>query len=396
MDAASAGRYERPATLANWQQPPQNRWSFQHVRELVSTARIAPARDAPHDLRPLPRSPRIGTLSAEGRQLTLDELLEETYTDGMLVLRDGQVVAERYLNGLEPDTPHLLMSVSKSITATVAGILIGDGKLRPEQAVTDVVPALRGTSFEGCTVRHLLDMRAGTRFNEDYDDPRSEVRVSEQVYNWAPRTDPGIPPDLRAYYATLENDGPHGGAFRYRSILTDVLGWVLEEAAGQRYAELVSRSLWQPMGAEYEAEVTVDPAGNALSDGGICCTLRDLARFGRLMLDGGTREGRQVVPAEWVRNTLTPDPDSVSAFREAEDEPDFPPTAYYRNKWWVIDPVAPIYGGFGINGQMVLIHGPARVVVAKLSTWPEPWSSERYRLTVAACTDLAEQVAGAG
>lgn len=396
MDAASTGRYERPATIANWQQPPHNRWSFQHVRELVPTARIAPARDAPRQLRPASAPPRIDRLSADGRQLTLDELLEETYTDGLLVLHDGRVVVERYLNGLEPDTPHLLMSVSKSITATVAGILIGGGELRPEQAVTDVVPALRGTSFEGCTVRHLLDMRAGTRFNEDYDDPQSEVRVSEQVYNWAPRTDPDIPPDLRAYYATLENDGPHGGAFRYRSILTDVLGWVLEEAAGERYAELVSRTLWQPMGAEHEAEVTVDAAGNALSDGGICCTLRDLARFGRLMLDGGRRKTGQVVPAEWIRDTLTPDSDTVSAFREAEDEPDFPPTAYYRNKWWVIDPAAPVYGGFGINGQMVLIHGPARVVVAKLSTWPEAWSSDRYRLTVAACSDLAEQVAGAG
>jgi CubicO group peptidase (beta-lactamase class C family) len=114
------------------------------------------------------------------------------------------------------------------------------------------------------------------------------------------------------------------------------------------------------------------------------------------MLDGGRRKTGQVVPAEWIRDTLTPDSDTVSAFREAEDEPDFPPTAYYRNKWWVIDPAAPVYGGFGINGQMVLIHGPARVVVAKLSTWPEAWSSDRYRLTVAACSDLAEQVAGAG
>ncbi|MGN6377676.1 MAG: serine hydrolase domain-containing protein [Gaiellales bacterium] len=390
MEAATA-RYERVATLADWQQPPQNRWSFQHVRELVPTARIAPARDAPRRLRPAKRAPSIPRLSARGRRLSLDTLLEETYTDGFLVLHDGRVVLEQYLNGLERDTPHLLMSVSKSITATVAGILIGTGKLRPGQAVTDVVPALRGTSFEGCTVRHLLDMRAGTRFNEDYDDPRSEVRTSEQVYGWAPRVDSWLPPDLRSYYTTLENDGEHGGPFRYRSILTDVLGWVLEEAAGQRYAELVSRALWQPMGAEHEAEVTVDSAGNALADGGICCTLRDLARFGRLMLDGGHRKRRQIVPRKWVRDTLTPDADSVAAF--AEDAADFPAGAYYRNKWWVLNAQDGIYAGFGINGQMVLIHGPARTVVAKLSTWPEAWSDDRFQLTVAACTDLAEKLA---
>jgi CubicO group peptidase (beta-lactamase class C family) len=385
VEPAATG-YERAATLANWQTPPYNRWSFQHVRELVPTARIAPSRDAPRRLRRAKASPA----------LDLDAFMEGTFTDGMLVLRDGRVVFERYLNHLEPDTPHLLMSVSKSITSTVVGILVGAGRLRPEMPVTDILTDLRGSSFEGCTVRHLLDMRAGTRFDEDYDNPDAEVRISEQVYGWAPRTDPDLPPDLRAYYPTLANDGEHGGPFRYRSILTDLLGWVVEEAAGERYAGLVSRLLWQPMGAEFEAEVTVDSAGNALSDGGVCCTLRDLARFGRLMLDGGRRGRRQVVPAQWIRDTLTPDLDSVSAFTSSDEHEDFPAGSYYRNKWWVIDHAAPIYAGLGIHGQMLLVHGPARVVIAKLSTWPEAWSQERFRPTLASCLDLAERIAGSG
>lgn len=394
MDPAVDGT-RRTATLVNWQQPPYNRWSFQHVREMIPTARIAPARDAPRKLRRSKR-PAIGDLhlASGGAGLTLDELVEQTYTDGMLVLHDGRVVYERYLNGMEYDTPHLLMSVSKSITSSVVGILVGEGRLAPEMLVTDIVTELRGTSFDGCTVRDLLDMRAGTRFNEDYDDMDAEIRTAEPVFGWAPRTDPYAPADLRAYYPALVNDGEHGGPFRYRSILTDLLGWVLEEASGQRYAELVSRTLWAPMGAEYEAEVTVDPGGNALADGGICCTLRDLARFGRLMLDGGRRGGRQIVPAAWVRDTLTPAHDSVQAFTAADRDPgEFPPGSYYRNKWWVIDPAAGIYTGIGIHGQLVFVHGPARMVVAKLSTWPESLSAERFGPTLRGCLDLAAKLA---
>jgi hypothetical protein len=295
---------------------------------------------------------------------------------------------------MRPDTPHLLMSVSKSITSTVAGVLAGEGRLTPDMLVTDIIGELRGSSFEGCSVRDLLDMRAGTRFNEDYDDMEAEIRTAEPVFGWAPRTDPYAPADLRAYYPTLVNDGQHGGPFRYRSILTDLLGWVLEEAAGERYAELVSRALWAPMGAEFEAEVTVDPGGNALADGGICCTLRDLARFGRLMADGGRRGDTQIVPAEWIADTLTPAHDSVQAY-EAEREPGvFSGGSYYRNKWWVIDHAAPIYTGVGIHGQLLFIHGPARLVVAKLSTWPESLSDERFGPTVRGCLDLAAKLSG--
>jgi CubicO group peptidase (beta-lactamase class C family) len=183
--------------------------------------------------------------------------------------------------------------------------------------------------------------------------------------------------------------------FDYRSVLTDVLGWVIEKAGGARFAELCSQLLWQPMGAEFDAEVTVDGHGNAMVDGGICCTLRDLARFGQLMLNGGRRGGRQVVPRTWVRDTLTPDADTQEAFASSEDAHEYRTGAYYRNKWWVLDPDVPIYTGSGINGQSVFVHAGAQVVIAKLSTWPVAWSPEFSLRTWPAEVDLAEQL-GAG
>lgn len=375
--AGSPAPPDRLVTLANWQDPPFSRWAFQHVRELIPTARMARG-DGP--VAPLTTALRdLGGVAVPmgGRTLTVETALEATWTDGWIVIHDGRVVAETYRNGLAPSTTHLLMSVSKSLTSTLAGALVGRGTLDVDAPVVDMVDELRGGSFERCTVRHLLDMRAGTRFDEDYANLDADVRVIEQVWGWRPRTRRRLPADGYAYMRGLRNARPHGGPFEYRSILTDVLGWVLERAGGGSFAELFSRHVWAPMGAEHDAEVTVDAHGCALEDGGICTTLRDLARLGQVHLDGGRIDGRQVVPAAWVESILDPDPDLARAFRASPDGRRIRgfPDARYHLQWWVLDPAAGIWSGSGIHGQQLLVHRPSRTVVAKLSTWPAAWDA---------------------
>jgi CubicO group peptidase (beta-lactamase class C family) len=365
-------RAQELVTLANWQDPPFNRWGFQHIRELIPTARIS------RGAGPAGALPRAeGDLlslrfrdAASGRELTVAQLLAETYTDGFLVLHQGQIVAEHYFNGMTPDTPHLLMSVSKSVTSAVAGVLAGRGALDVSAPVERIVPELAGTSFEGAAVQDLLDMRAGTKFDETYENPEADVRTYERVYLWRPDDGRPRPADALGYFGTLRNDGPHGGPFRYRSILTDVLAWVIERAAGERLHQLISRELWQPMGAEFDAEITVDAHGNPMADGGICATLRDLARFGQLYLQQGRAEGRQIVPGAWIEDTIRGAPDGAEAFAGAGPVPGDPAGAHYRNCWWVRDPGLPFYYASGINGQNVFVHVPAQTVVVKLSTWP--------------------------
>ena len=380
-------------TLANWQDPPFNRWAFQHVRELIPTARITRG-DGP--VWRLPRAERDLSgvrFASDGEELTIAELLAQTCTDGFLVLHQGRIVTERYFNAMTPDTPHLLMSVSKSVTSAVAGVLAGRGQLDVSARLTAIVPELAGTSFEGATVQHLLDMRTGTAFNEDYDDPAADVRTYERVYLWRPAGGHPVPEDAIAYFATLRNDGQHGGPFRYRSILTDVLAWVIERAAGARLHELIAAELWQPMGAEFDAEITVDPHGNPMADGGICVTLRDAARFGELFLRRGKRGRRHVVPVAWVDDTIRGAPDGVAAFGGGDDPPGFPPGAHYRNCWWVRDPGLPFYHASGINGQHVFVHVPSQTVVVKLSTWPvalSPWITATVQ-GVLAITDALQR-----
>ncbi len=396
MEGAPPFPAERLVTLANWQEPPYNRWAFQHVRDLIPTARIrrgdGPTRRLPRDERDLSRI----RLRAGRRETTVEQWLADTATDAFLVLHRGRIVTERYFNGMAPETPHLLMSVSKSVTSTIAGILVGRGKLDVSSPVTDRVPELSGTSFDGATVQHLLDMRTGTKFDESYEDLDADVRVYEQVYLWRPRDERNLPADALDYFGTLRNDGPHGGPFRYRSILTDVLAWVLERTAGARLHELIARELWQPMGAEFDAEITIDAHGNPMADGGICASLRDLARFGQLFLDGGGRGRREIVPQAWIDDTIRGAPDGARAFVEVETMPGYPRDAHYRNNWWVCDPAAPFFYAAGINGQHVFVHRPSQTVIVKLSTWPVALSPSLRGTTVRGALAIADTLASEG
>jgi CubicO group peptidase (beta-lactamase class C family) len=362
-------------TLHDWQQPENLSWSYRHIRELIPTARIArgesasplPARDPGHEL------PGVA------------ELMETGFTDGLLVLHDGAVVLERYGRGMRAGDTHLLQSVSKSITGTLTGVLAARGALSPDDQVTAHVRELAGTSFDGARVRELLDMRAGTLFDETYEDPGSDIRASEVQFGWAPGTPPA--PDAIAYLASLRNVRPHGGRFEYRSILTDVLGLVLERAGGAPLGELLGRELWGPMGAEADAEVTVDPRGFPVADGGICVTLRDLARFGQLILE----DGRSVVPAAWIADTLRGGEDSKEAFAADEHAEDLP-GGHYRNQWWV-----PAGGGvllgWGIHGQFLYVDRDAGVVAVKLSTWPTPLDEDQRAATLATFQAIVQDLA---
>jgi CubicO group peptidase (beta-lactamase class C family) len=387
----------RPADVGtrNWIDPPQNRWAFRHVRELTRTARIwrgpGPARHVDTDWRDL------GELRFHhlGRTWTIDEMLAATHTDALVVLHRGRLVYEQYLDGMSPHDTHLLMSVSKSLCATLVGIYVDRGLIRLDATVPDHIAELRGTSWEGCTVQHLLDMRAGTRFDEDdYDDPHSYGRLIEEISGYVPRTRDDLPADTAAVIRILDNAGPHGGPFVYRSILTDVLGWIVEEVSGERFHEVFGREIWSRIGAEHDADVIVDAGGMALVEGGICTTARDLARFGQMHLDRGRVGDDQVVPEWWVDRVRRPDAELVEAFMAYATGPiaEAFPHAHYHDKWWVLDASAGIYAGRGINGQTLLVHHPSQTVVVKFSVWPDRLVLDTVDLTDAGLLAMCDHL----
>jgi CubicO group peptidase (beta-lactamase class C family) len=375
----------------NWSTHPHLRWGFLHTREVVPTARISRG-DGP--VLELERDERdLGGIEFDwrGRRLTVDEMLDRSATDGFLVLHHGRIVTEHYGPGMTPSTTHLLQSVSKSIAGTVAGIVVGRGQFDPDAAVTDYIDELAGTSFEGATVRDVLDMRTGTAYDETYDNPEADVFLTEVLAGWRPY-DGETPADtVYQQIVTLGNARAHGELFDYRSILTELLAWLLERSTGVRYPELVSGELWSQIGAEQDADITIRH-GVTLPDGGICVTLRDLARFALLHLREGELNGRQIVPREWVMDTRNGDAAAREAFAKSENEADFP-GGLYRNQWWVIEPGA-VYTGLGIHGQFAYINVPADVVCVKLSTWASPLDMELELLCLAGFKAIAEHLAG--
>jgi CubicO group peptidase (beta-lactamase class C family) len=355
------------------------------VGELVPTARVARSEavwNLPRDECELDGL----TFELDGEGWTVGEMLACSAVDAVAVLRDGALVWERYLNGMEPGTRHLCFSVSKSVTATLAGVLVGKGALDPSALLVDLLPELDGTSWVGATVRHLLDMRTGTRYAEVYEDREGDVESYRQVTGWRPRTKAGLPPDTYGFLMSLPADRPHGGAFGYRTPLSSMLGWVCERAAGERLPALLSRELWQPMGAEHDAAIAVDPLGNAVAGSGFCATLLDLARFGELWRLGGSRpDGTSIVPEAWVRDTVVGGSDSREAFDAQADGPDPEwPEVFYRNKWLVLDPGGPLWCAIGIHGQLVAVDRSTGVVVAMLASRPLADDDHDFRLSMAA------------
>src|SRR5271165_2491067 len=174
-------------TLANWQDPPFNRWSFSHLRELVPTQRISrgigPVTPLPSDLQSLDGAQFVRTDDSPG---TVGAVLTDTFTDAVVVVHGGSIALEQYFGETHPDTPHLLMSVSKSLVGCVVGCLVGRGILDPATFVTAFVPELDNSGYSGATIRDLLDMRSGVKFSEDYTDLDAEVRIIEQAWGWRP------------------------------------------------------------------------------------------------------------------------------------------------------------------------------------------------------------------
>lgn len=376
-------------TLQNWQLEPHLHWAFQHLADFLPTAPIS---RGPGSVAELPAHARPVSDLALPSGTTVGEVMGATATDGWLVTHHGAVLEEHYPSGMLPDTPHLLMSVSKTLIATVAGALVGQGALMPDALLSTYVPALAECGYAGATVRHLLDMRSGIAFSEDYLDPLAEVRLLEQAIGWAPRTVPDLPDTMYGFLLTLRGKGPHGGPFDYRSCETDVLGWVCEVAAGTRMPELMSELLWSRIGAQADAVIGVDREGTGMFDGGINACLRDLVRVGTLFLtEGVSLTGQQVVPASWIADTLAGGEDSRAAFAAGRDTAKFA-GGMYRNKCWVPYPGDDVVLCLGIHGQMIYVNRPAGVVAAKLSSWALPEEDDKLMATIAAFDAVAAAV----
>jgi len=369
---------DQQVTLANWRQSPFNQWAFHHVREIVPSADIANNPDKVWTLEENPLNLGGVSIDCEDEGLmSLSGFCHYSQTDALLVLHRDKIVYENYERGMSRYSPHILMSVSKSMLGIVAGILEDKGILDPEKQLTSYIPELVDTAFNGATVRHLLDMRSGVEFDEDYLATSGPIVEYRKSTNWNP-PDVGQPQtDLRSFFKQLtEKKHDHGMQFSYTSPNTDLLGWVIERATSQPYAAVVQEHLWQPMGAEYSCYITVDRLGAPRTAGGVCTTLRDLARVGRLLVNGGSGYNKQQVISEsWIADTLANG--DRSAWDNGNFAADFPQLPMsYRSKWYVLHPRpeddASWLIALGIHGQNMYIDIDNEFVMVKFASHELP------------------------
>jgi CubicO group peptidase (beta-lactamase class C family) len=338
------------------------------VENFRSVHAIFPGRTVPRSARPftfaggapltLPR-----TFLNAGSPEDTATFLDATDTTGLLVLEGDKLVFERYWRGNTAATPWPAWSVSKSFTSALVGIAIRDGAIAGiEEPVTRYLPELAGSAYDGARIKDVLQMSSGTSWSEDYSDPNSDVNRFGRTF--------ALGGSLDAFVGTLRREYAPGTFNRYNSMDAQVLGMILRRITGKPEAEYLWEKLWSPLGMESDGFWVTDDAGVEFAAGGLSATLRDVAKLGRLYLNGGRWNDVQLVPADWVRASVTHDaPHLMPGPRVSAD------SAWgYGFQWWLPDDSG-AYAAVGIYNQFVYVNPTLDLVIAKSS------ANHRYGLT---------------
>ena len=335
--------------------PDQTLVNFRSIDHIFTTHTIRHG----ENVRPLPRAAvQIDPVVIESDglpSLSVEQLMTTERITGVIAVKDGEVILERYALGRGPDDRWISMSVAKSVTSTLIGAAVKDGLIHSiDDPVVLYIPELKGTAYDGVTIRHLMTMSSGVRWKEDYVDVHSDVALAggEEMVG-------GVPP-LVAYAARLKREAQPGTRRKYQTIDADMLGIVLSRALkGRTSADYLSEKIWQPFGMEADASWIVDKAG--IERGGCCLsvTLRDYARFGMFMDEAAQAGGADVLPEDWIHEAWTPQPSEPNKY-----------TIGYGYYWQIRQDGG--YEAVGAYGQSVTIYPSEHLVIVVNSAGVDP------------------------
>ena len=329
---------------------------------------------------------------SSGETGTVRQMIDDSYTDSFLVLKSGAIVTEQYYNNMTADSHHLMNSMTKSFVGMLAGIAVERGLLNPEALITEYLPGLDNSAWEGATVRHLLDMTAGAYYHEDYADPEADFWKEAAIVGWRPAlVDENTPGSLYDYARSLQGkDQENGSMFHYRTVTTNVIGMILEKTMGGRLGDLLTEEIWSKLAPRNDANVVVDKLGALYVGAGMSACARDLANFGMMMINDGSLNGRQIVPAGWIQDSITGD-ETSSACYESSEYAAFG-FSHYRNQVWIKDSAAQVMLALGIHGQIIYMDKLNDLVMVKLSTQPESVDMDMFMDAFAAMDAIAAKL----
>lgn len=336
------------------------------------------------------RGKRVHPLPAAGKALdiryrcddgdfSVDEFIIRNRVSGLLIVKDGRIHLERYALGNKPDSKLNSFSVGKSVMSTLLGAAIHQGHIRSvEEPVAKYLPEVRGSGYDVCSIRNLLEMSSGVQWQEGYRDGTSSfARMFDASIN---RRKGGIMEVMLA----LPREAPPGTRFLYNSGESHVLGVLITAATGKRIADYLSERIWSRFGMEFDGSWTLESDdGQETTGGGVNAALRDYARFGLFVLSDGMAGGERIVPQRWFAEASHPRADSpqVSYGLPTPGNP-----LGYGYQWWSFPKTtgAPhtlhhegAFTGQGIFGRFLYINPRERMVAAVWSEWPDPWVEAR-------------------
>jgi CubicO group peptidase (beta-lactamase class C family) len=363
---------QRPAVAAAtlfWSQA-QKEAGFPHMETIFAT-RAVKRGDHVH---PLPvGKPLEVTVTLNGKTETIDQFMAEEKNAGVLVIQDGNIRLETYALGYGPTGRWTSFSVAKSFTSTLVGAAIKDGYINSiDDPVVRYIPGLKGSAYEGVSIRQVLTMTSGVKWNEDYTDPKSDVA---QFYTVKP--DPGMDPTV-SYMRKLPREAPPGTKWVYKTGETNLIGVLVTSATHKSLADYLSEKIWKPYGMEQDAVWMVDWRGQ---ESGGCCisvSLHDYGRMGMFILGGGRVEGRSVVPDGWVQ---------AATHKEAEIGA---PDEGYGYQWWTENNGT--FNAYGIFGQAIHIDPKRKLVIVVSSAWPHATGHDLQAARAALFADIAKAV----
>ena len=384
---------EAAYSSANWNQPPHNRHSFQHMSALFATQTIQRSTKSAMAFEyALEDTSQLTYPVSKGATEPLQHFLDSTFTDAFLVLKEGVIVTEEYRNNMRDNTQHLLNSVSKSFVGMLAGIAVEDGLLDTSKYVSAYLPELANSAFSETTVQRALDMTAAVAYSEDYDQPKDDFWHEAAVVGWRPDLQSDSSPRSLIDYCKerSQTEQGEGERFHYRTVLTNLCTAVIERATKTPFCEFFAQRLWQPLGPEQDANVVVDPTGLPYMGAGMSACARDLARFGEMLRNDGFYNDQQILPASWVRDTRLGN-DELRELFAASDYHGLLPNGHYTNQVWA-DRESDEIMCIGIHGQTIYIHRSKQLVCVKLSSHPYPTDLGLWGATYRALRALAAQI----
>lgn len=369
---------------------PQIRYTYSHAREFMPT-KAMPSADKKRYTFDDELDEKIDNVSfvptGEDKAITWRESLDKNYVDGIVVLHKGKIVYENYLGELKPNGQHIVMSITKSFTGTLGAILVHEGVIDDKKLVSEYVPELKNSAWGDATVRQVMDMVVSLDYSEDYADPQADI----WAYNFAgsPFPKPQGYQGANSFYeylTTVKKKNAHQSSFEYKTVNTDVLGWVIARATGKDLAELMSERIWQPLGANYEGYFLVDSVGTPFLGGGLNINLKDMAMFGEMMRNNGQFNGNQIVPKAVIDD-----------IKQGGDRQLFSTGGYpnlqgwsYRNMWWVTHNENQAFMARGVYGQAIYIDPTAEMVIARMSSNPVASNAHNDKYSLPAYQAMAD------